>query len=292
MYRKKNYPPFLASEFPTGNDLSLFHIIPVPVGEGTFRTERGPSAILKESQKLEVLEGNRIPAEAGILTHPPVLPGGRIEDILNRVADQVENVFNEERIPVLLGGEHTVSTAAFLAILRQIEKGSVNVGIVHMGAHADLKENENGSIYSPGSVMKRALDMGFPVYQMGVRAISPGEADLRKERNIPYRDANELCSGSGVKEITLSPDFPEYIYLAIDVSGLDPSVIPGAARPEPGGLKWYQTLNLVESLAERYRIIGFDITGTAPAGKDRISAYTAARLAYRIMGSIYAHMTE
>lgn len=291
----KKYPPFLASEFPTGKESSLFHIVPVPLEQSDGlgkNAKRGPSAILKASRKLEVFDGKSIPAEAGILTLPPVNCRGRIEEVLNRIADQVENIFQQERIPVLLGGEHTISNGAFLAILRQIEDGAVNVGIVQIDAHGDLKESDQGSIYSANCVMKRAVDMGFPIYQMGGRSISPGEMDLRKERNIPYRDANELCSGTGVKEITLSPDFPDYIYLTIDVDGLDPSIIPGTNRPEPGGLQWYQTLNLIESLAERYRIIGFDIVETAPGKKDMISAYTAARLTYQIMGIIARHMDE
>jgi agmatinase len=297
MYLLKNYPPFLAAEFPKSGDSSLFHVLPVPLEREALsslpgKTRKGPSAILKASGKLEVFDGKGIPAEVGIQTLPPVDCRGRIEDILNDIADQVEDIFEQEKIPVLLGGEHTLSNGAFLAILRQIEEGAVNVGIVQIDAHADLRERGEGTIYSRFCVMKRALDMGFPIYQMGVRSLSPGEMDLRKERNIPYRDASELCAGSGVKEITLSPDFPEYIYLTIDVDGLDPSVIPGTSYPEPGGLQWYQTLNLVESLAARYRIIGFDIVETAPGRDDTISAYAAARLTYQIMGIISRHINE
>ena len=63
-------------------------------------------------------------------------------------------------------------------------------------------------------------------------------------------------------------------------------------RPEPGGLQWNQTLSLIESLAERYRIVGFDIVETAPGKDDRISAYTAARLCYQIIGIITRHMND
>ncbi len=283
MHHKKEYISFLASEFPQ-QETSLFHIVPVPM-EGN-----GPELILEASHRLEVFDGKSIPAETGIYTHPPENCRGRKEEILNRVADRVEEIFQMERIPVLLGGDHSISNGAFLAILREIEKGSENVGIVQIDAHADLKESEEGSLYTDSSVMKRALDMGFPIYQMGVRSLSPGEMDLRKERNIPYRDASDLCSGNGVKEISLSPDFPEYIYLTIDADGLDPSVIPGTAYPEPGGLSWYQTLSLIGSLADRHRIIGFDIVGIAPGKDDQISAYTAAKLCYSVMGIIAREM--
>ena len=285
MHHHKDYPPFLASDFPQ-EESSLFHILPVPLGGN------GPAAILQASQNLEIFDGKSIPAEDGILTLPPVNCKGKVKEILNRIADQVELVYMQKRIPVILGGDHSVSNGAFLAVLRQIEKGAVNVGIVQIDAHADLKESENGSLYAPSCVMKRALDMGFPIYQMGVRSLSPGETDLRKERNIPYRDGADLCAGAGIREVTLSPDFPDYIYLTIDVDGLDPSVIPGTHRPEPGGLKWYQTLSLIESLAERHRIIGFDIVETSPGEDDRITSYTAAKLCYCIMGIISRNMSE
>ncbi len=279
MHPRKNDTPFLASGFPQQED-SLFHLIPVPM-EGS-----GPGRILEASQELEIFDGKSIPAESGIHTYPPVNCRGRKEDVLNSIADKVEMIFQMEKIPVLLGGDHSISNGAFLAILREIERGSVNVGIVQIDAHADLKESNEGSLYTDSSVMKRALDMGFPIYQMGVRSLSPGEMDLRKERNIPYRDASDLCSGMGSREITLSPDFPEFIYLTIDMDALDPSVFPGTSHPEPGGLSWYQTLSLVSSLAERHNIIGFDIVGTEPEKNDRISAYTAAKLCYAIMGII------
>ena len=283
MRHKNNNLSFLASEFPQ-QESSLFHILPVPM-----ETD-GPEKILKASLSLEVFDGKSIPAEKGILTHPPVNCQGRKEEVLNRIADQVEEIFQMERIAVLLGGDHSISNGAFLAILREIEKGSVNVGIVQIDAHADLKESDEGFLYSESSVMKRALDMGFPIYQMGVRSLSPGEMDLRKERNIPYRDASDLCSGSGTREITLSPDFPDFIYLTIDMDVLDPSIFPGTFHPEPGGLSWYQTLGLISSLAERHSIIGFDIVGTDPEKNDRISAYTAAKLCYAIMGIISRDM--
>ena len=279
MHPKKNDTPFLASGFPQ-QEGSLFHLLPVPMESS------GPDKILEASQELEIFDGKSIPAESGIYTYPHVNCRGRKEEVLNRVADQVEEIFQMEKIPVLLGGDHSISNGAFLAILREIEKGSVNVGIVQIDAHADLKESDEGSLYTDSSVMKRALDMGFPIYQMGVRSLSPGEMDLRKERNIPYRDASDLCSGNSTREVTLSPDFPDFIYLTIDMDALDPSIFPGTSHPEPGGLSWYQILSLISSLAERHNIIGFDIVGTEPDKHDRISAYTAAKLCYTVMGII------
>lgn len=282
----KHFPPFLAAELPGNRDDALFHILPIPLGRGACarELERGPSSLLRASTRLEVFDGRGIPAEAGIFTHPPVDCRGRTEDVLNRIADRTEEIFLEERIPVLLGGDRGLSCGAFLAVLRRMEGGAEGVGILQIDAHANLKENGPDGFYSAASTMKRALEMGFPLYQVGVRSLSPGETDLRKEHDIPYRDAADLCSGAGVKEISLSPDFPEFLYLTIDLDALDPGVIPGTPLPEPGGLFWYQILGLIESLAERHRIVGFDITGLAPGEGDRISPYAAAQLAYRIMG--------
>jgi len=293
MYLKSSYPPFLASEFPDGSESALFRILPVPL-ERSLSTGRGtrkaPSRILKASEQLEVFDGKSIPAEKGIRTLPPVSCRGSMELILNRIAEETEWIFSEGRIPVLLGGEHSISNGAFLAILRQIQKGAVPVGIVQIDARADLRDLYEGSPYSPACVMKRAVDLGFPIYQMGVRSLSPGEMDVRREKNIPYRDAPDLCSGTGVRDITLSPDFPDFVYLTIDAGGLDPSVIPGTGSPEAGGLGWYQILSLIDSIAARHRIIGFDLVELVPERGTDLSEHTAARLVYQIMGIIIRHM--
>ncbi len=289
MNNQKNYPPFLDSEYGNGDESSLFHILPVPLEKSVSYgggTRLGPSAILKASSQLEVFDGRSTPGEKGIRTRPPVNCRGPVEKVLKRIAVETEMILSHDGIPVILGGEHTVSNGAFQALTRCYNGGTGKVGIVQIDAHGDLRNSYEGTIYSHACVMKRALDLGFPLFQLGVRSLSPREIELRKQRNILHRDAPELCAGELVTDASLPEDFPRDVYLTIDVDGLDPSVIPGTGTPEPGGLGWYQTLSLIESVARNRKIIGFDCVELAPRKGSSISEFTAARLIYQVMGII------
>jgi agmatinase len=285
----KRYPPFLISEYPQGDDTALFHILPVPLERSVSYgggTRKGPSAILKASSQLEVYDGKSVPGAKGIKTLHPVNCRGPIEQVLHRIALGTEEILQKGGIPVLLGGEHTVSNGAFQALSRWYSDKPALPGIVQIDAHGDLRDSYEGSGFSHACVMKRALDLGFPIYQLGIRSLSPDEIALRQDRSIPFMDAEELCSGTVIKEVNLPPGYPEDIYLTIDVDGLDPSIIPGTGTPEPGGLGWYQTLSLIESIAEKHRIIGFDVVELAPLRGASISEFTTARLVYQVMGII------
>jgi len=285
----KPYPSFLASEYRNGDESALFHVLPVPLERSVSYgggTKRGPSAILKASSQLEVFDGWSTPGEEGIRTLPPVNCRGSVEKVLERISDATEGILARRSIPVLLGGEHTVSCGAFMALSRWYGNEAGKIGIIQIDAHGDLRDSYEGSKYSHACVMRRGVDRGFPIFQLGIRSLSPEEIELRQELSIPYRDGPELCSAPPVTEVSLPAEFPKEIYLTIDVDGLDPSVIPGTGTPEPGGLGWYQTLSLIESIASQRKIIGFDCVELAPQRGSSISEFTAARLVYQVMGII------
>ena len=121
----QSYLNFLASEISQSlPENALFHIIPVPyeksVSYGTGTAE-GPAAILESSQQLELFDGISIPAEHGIYTHPAIDCDDDPEEVLQKITDAVSKVLDLEKIPVLLGGEHTISAGAFSA-LKKINK--------------------------------------------------------------------------------------------------------------------------------------------------------------------------
>lgn len=278
-------PGFLASELgQTRREACLFHVIPacyeksVSYGKGAGQ---GPLAILEASQQLELHDGASIPAERGIYTHPPLDCEGVPEKELEKIADKVAGAMATGKIPVLLGGEHTVTVGA----LKALKASGKSVGILQFDAHADLRDTYEGSRLSHACVMHRALDMGFHLYQIGVRSLSPGEVVLRKEKGIPHLDAAELAE-KGIPDTILPEDFPEQVYITFDVDGLDPSVIPATGTPEPGGLFWYDAMKILEKVATERKIIGFDVVELAPIPGLHASDFASARLVYNIMGMI------
>jgi agmatinase len=279
------YQGFLESEVgePEPADC-LFHVIPAgyekTVSYGTG-TSMGPKSIIRASQQLEVFDGYGIPSKRGIFTYPPLDCNAAPEKIISDISTYVARSVSENKIPVLLGGEHSVSVGAFVGM----KNTEMPVGIVQFDAHADLRDTYNGSKYSHACVMHRAVEFGFPVFQIGVRSLSPNEVDFRIQKNIPHLDAQDIAK-NGIPEFLLPDDFPELIYITFDVDGLDPSVIQATGTPEPGGLSWYQAMEILETVMKGRTVIGFDVVELAPVPGHHASDFAAARLVYNIMGLI------
>ncbi len=278
------YPVFLGSELtqPDRAD-ARFHVLPVP-NESTVSygggTAAGPQAILAASWQLETWDGQSDPASLGIYTHAPVGAGQQGAALMTAVAEATGEIVNAGQIPVILGGEHSITAGVIDGLSRS---DSAPFGVVQIDAHADLREAYEGNRYSHASVMRRIVEQQIPLMQLGVRALCQEEVRARAEFGVHYHDAHELVP-AGISQIELPPDFPEHVYLTIDVDGLDPAVMPATGTPVPGGLGWYQTLGLVESISKQRRIIGFDVMEFAPIAGFHAYSFTAALLAYKVMG--------
>jgi len=280
-----SFPGFLASEIPPAKpEECLFHVIPVPYektvsyGAGTAA---GPLAILESSQQLELFDGISVPAEYGIYTHPSVNCDDSDEKTLEKIAKTVSIVLNLKKIPVILGGEHTVSVGAFRAIKAHFN----DFGIVQFDAHADLRDTYHGTSLSHACVMRRALEMDIPIFQIGVRSLSWEEHVLRQERNIGHLDASAIGMAP-FPDVMLPEDFPQNIYITFDVDGLDPSIMPATGTPEPGGLSWYQAISALRAVMRGRQVIGFDVVELAPIPDMHAPQFTAARLIYNLFGMI------
>jgi agmatinase len=293
----ENFPDFLASELVpdsvSGSEseqqkghASLFHVIPVPLeqtvsyGSGTVR---GPGAILDASQQLERWDGFSEPLTSGIDTTPFVDCSGDISVIFRRIEETVQAVVTRKGIPVVLGGEHTVSLAPIRVLAKTC---SQPIGIVQLDAHADLRESFEGSPYSHACVMRRALEeCGCRLFQFGVRALCREEVDYRIKHRVGHLDGRAIYD-SNLADFALPGDFPENIYLTLDVDGLDPSIIGATGTPVPGGPNWYQTLTFLERAVAGRKVVGFDLVELAPREGDHGSDFAAAQLVYSVMGII------
>ena len=284
-YKGLPYPSFLASELgETDPDQALFHVMPVPyektVTYGTG-TGKGPSAILMASQQLELFDGVGIPADRGIFTRAPLNCEGLPETVLGELSQQVEDLMERKKIPVILGGEHTL-TAGALQGFGMFERP---VGVVQFDAHADLRDTYEGSPYNHACAMRRVLDHGCDLFQIGVRSMSFDEAIFRREHRIGHLDAVDIA-GSGIPSSILPDDFPMNIYISIDVDSLDPSLMPATGTPEPGGLTWFQMAGALEKIISRRNVVGFDVVELAPIPGFHFAEFTVARLIYNTMGLI------
>ena len=265
---------------------AAFAVLPVPYektvsyGSGTARA---PEAILAASEQLETWDGQSNPSALGIHTCAAVNCEAEASAVIEEIARAVKHILDAGSIPVVLGGEHTVT---YGVIKGYLDAGITDFGVVQVDAHADLRDAYEGDPLSHASVMKRICDEGIPLYQLGIRAYCEEEKAIRESNpSIYYRDADELVP-QGIQSIQLPDDFPEKVFFTLDIDGIDPSVFPSTGTPVPGGLGWYQTLSLFESVARQREIIGFDIMEFAPLAGLHAYDFAAALLSYKMMGIV------
>lgn len=287
----KTVPDFLASEINNrGFEDSLFHIIPVPFEQSVSYgsgTQGGPQAILEASQQLEGWDGKSTPMDLGIHTTNFLDCSGTVSDVLQVIKKQTARTLTAGKIPVLLGGEHTVSVGALQAVSTFFDEP---IGLFQLDAHADLRDSYEGSKYSHACVAHRAhADLHMSLCQFGVRALCEEEVVYRRQHNIIHLDAQRF-SQSGMPENMLPLEFPQKLYLTLDVDGFDPSVIRATGTPVPGGPGWYETLAVIERIIKNRTVIGFDVVELAPRIDDHASSFAAALLVYSVMGMIQRNL--
>jgi agmatinase len=270
-------------------EAARFHVLPVPYektvsyGQGTAK---GPAAILAASDQLERWDGASDPGADGIYTWPAIDCRGKPDEVLAAVAAKVASILRLGAMPVVLGGEHTVTWGVVQGYLTA---GRSDFGVVQIDAHADLRDSYEGDRLSHASVMRRVVEAGVPLFQLGNRAYCEEERAARARYNVRYVDADRLVR-ERIEEIRLPADFPREVFFTVDVDGLDPSVLPATGTPVPGGLGWYQSLALFESVARQRRIIGFDLLEFAPIRGFHAFDFAAALLVYKLMGIVQRHV--
>lgn len=263
---------------------ALFHVIPVPYEKSVSYgagTSEGPSAILSASCQLEVFDGKSLPAHYGIYTAPSVDCSGEHEEILLNIKRSVLHCLDMGSIPVVIGGEHTVTNGVVDALIDHYG----NFGVVHFDAHADLRDTYEGSKFSHACVMRRTHEKGVPLYQLGTRSYCLDEQQYRSYHKIPYLDAEDIFK-QGIDAFRLPDDFPERIFISFDIDALCSSIMPATGTPVPGGLTWYQSMWLIEKACEQRTCIGFDMLEYSPMSGLHSADFTAAQLVYNMMGIV------
>lgn len=280
-----NMLSFLASEFkPAAAKAANYQVIPAPMelsvsyGSGA---KRGPAAILAASQQLEAelygLKPTRIHTQKPVSPTKPRDAASWLDAIERAVAQSLI----DESVPVLLGGEHTVTLGA----ARAFKDLGRDVGFVQFDAHADLRNEYEGSPLSHACVLRRVHELGFPLLQIANRAVSREEIDYRtaNRKAITAYDAIDIADGKFPHDF-IPRRFPKQIYITFDVDGLDSSLMPATGTPAPGGLFWYDTVRILRELAEHRTIVGFDVVELAPIKGLHHADFTAAVLTQLLMG--------
>lgn len=263
---------------------SRFSVLPVPydaTSSYVSGSRRGPAAILEASANIEIYDHDLDlePAREGVYTAPEVEPvADDPEATLARIRDAVRAIVTSGSMPVVLGGEHTVSLGAVRALAPDED-----FFVVSLDAHADLRSSYQGTPLSHACFLRRALEV-VGATALGVRSLSKEEHDFAVAEGLRLVHAEEIQE-KGVAALDLNY-IPRNIYISLDLDVLDPSVMPSTGTPEPGGLSWYDLIDLLKRVISGRRVLGFDVVELCPQPGNVAPDFTAAKLIYKLMGII------
>jgi len=262
-------------------------VIPVPYdGTSTWHkgADAGPRALLDASAAVELydIETDREPWRAGVRTLPALECPADPEAMSEQVRETVAAVLAAGEMPVVLGGEHSVTIGAVNAVADRFE----DLTILQIDAHADTREEYEGSPHNHACVMARARER-CPIVQVGIRAVDAEEMPgLDPARVFWAHDIVGATDDSWIDRVVAL--LTSNVYVTIDLDAFDPSLVPATGTPEPGGLEWYPVNRLLRRVARSCRVVGFDVVELLPAEGQHASAFAAAKLVYRFLAEITA----
>lgn len=276
------------------------HVLPAPYEHTSsyiLGSDHGPNAVIEASQQVELYD-ELLQCEAyrlwgGVATAQPLALNGRTDQAaVDAIQAYVAPSVAAGKFAVTLTGEHTGALGAIRAHAARYP----NLCVLQIDAHGDLRNAYHDNPYSHASVMARVVDDGLPLVQVGVRSVCPEEVErMRSTPRIATFFAGHILDPMGPYEGRASRWIPDVVarctgpvYVTFDCDGLDPSIVPALGTPEPGGLGWYDTLNLMRALAAGPGIIGMDVSEIAPIEGFVAPQFSVARLIYRILGLVQA----
>ncbi len=265
---------------------ALFVVVPAPYDRtSTYQpgSRRGPAAIIEASTNMELYD-EELKKEtylAGIHTTSALAIDARgPKNMINILRKKIVKIVASNKIPVILGGEHSISLGAVQAVKDKYPR----LKILQLDAHADLRESYQGSPYSHACVARRIAEI-CPLIQVGNRSMSKEEAEYLSQSKIKSYSADFTFEKKDWCEL-ICKDLGGDVYVSIDLDVFDPSVMPSTGTPEPGGLYWSNVLRLLKLVSSSCKIRGFDAVELTPLPGIVAPDFMAAKLIYRFMGYV------
>ena len=265
-------------------DTSAIVVMPVPYdGTSTWQkgADRGPAAIIEASNAMYLydIDTDSEVYRRGIHTDAPVAEKASPEAMVEAVHSRAARHLDAGKFLVTIGGEHSVTVGA----VRAHAERHPGLSVLQIDAHADLQDEFNGSRYNHACVMARVRET-CPVVQVGIRALDAYERGVLEEGCVFF--AEEIQGGREWIDRAVSL-LSDTVYVTVDLDGFDPSIMQATGTPEPGGLLWYDVIELLKKVASTRRVVGFDVVELCPNEYNRQCDYLAAKLIYRLLSFVF-----
>jgi agmatinase len=253
-------------------------------------TGQGAAAIIDASRNMELYD-EETDAEVyklGIHTLDESPSIGPPEQMMNSLYDRATDLVSTSKFVTMIGGEHSISAP----VIRAHAEKYVNLSVLQIDAHADLRDSYDGTPHSHASIMARVVrDLCIPAVQVGIRSISVDEARLIDQLPTRIFWARDIVGRDDWWDDAIE-GLTDNVYLTIDIDGLDPSLVSATGTPEPGGLGWYETVGLIRTLARQRNVVGMDLTEYSYVEGQNASAFLCAKLIYKTLGFVFEKETE
>jgi len=255
-------------------------IIPVAYdGTSTWMkgADRGPEAIIEASANMELydIETDSEVYKEGIFTDDLIKADASVAEIIEVVSETVMYHLENDKFTVVIGGEHSVSIGAIKAHAEYFG----DLSVLQLDAHADLRDEYNGSRFNHACVMARAKEL-CPIVQVGIRSMDVSEKDsIDMSRTFLAKDIynNMVLIDKVISKLS------DNVYITIDLDVFDPSVMPSTGTPEPGGLLWYDILELLRVVFSKKNVVGFDVVELCPDPRNKAPDFLATKLIYKLL---------
>jgi agmatinase len=276
---------FGGSEVVYSYDRSGIVIVPVPYDETSTwmrGADKGPEAIMEASVNLEFydVETGSEAHKHGIFTGEPVLEKTTPEAMTEAVFRRLSSLFAARKFPVIAGGNHSVSIGAFKAASGFFR----NLSILQLDAHADLRQEYEGTRYNHACVMARAREYA-PVVQVGIRSMSADELPFAEQDSIFFAHDlyyNKALYTRAIERLT------ENVYITVDLDVFDPSIMPSTGTPEPGGPPYTELMHFLRDVSANKNVIGFDVVELCPSPVNKMPDFVAAKVIYQLLSYIFS----
>jgi len=258
-------------------------ILPIPLESTTSYvngTRNGPREILVASSHMELWdeEVNADIHGIGIYTLPEMeLPFDDMGDIMAEIRRVVAAVVDHDKFPIVLGGEHSITSPVVAAMAAR----HPGLSVLQIDAHADLRDCYMGTRFNHACAMRRVLEYARCT-QVGIRSLSTEEA--KAVPTLPteiFFDVNMRNEKNWIDQVVDS--LGETVYITIDCDGMDPAIMPSVGTPEPGGLSWYEMLALLKSVISSRHVVGCDLVELCPIPGMVAPNFLCAKLIYKIL---------
>jgi agmatinase len=209
-----------------------------------------------------------------------------LEGNFQRISDAVASVAAQGALPVILGGDHSIT----FPVVRGLERAGP-LSLVHIDAHLDFRDEVGGVRFGHGCPIRRVAELPFvrDIVSLGIRGLRASEDDLEAARVRGNRVVTAAwIRHAGVVAALAQVPHAERIYVTLDIDALDPGIAPGTGTPDPGGLSYTEVRDLLQGIAGKGRVVGFDLVEVNPwLDPTGVTPLTAAQLIIEFLASIF-----